>query len=71
MNSVGSYGGSGLRGVVSGCKLGCARGVGIGRKREQLLSFRNMPSFSEASSDWRMIGSLHGRGRNLRLSFAY
>ena len=48
MVSVGSYGGSGLSGVVSGCEL-CVKGKEIGRNREQLLSFRNMPSFSEAS----------------------
>ena len=40
-------------------------GSGIGRKIEQLLSFKNSPSLSDASSDWRIAGSLQGRVRSL------
>ena len=45
-------------------------GVGMGRNKEELHSLRNLPSFSEASSDWRMTGNLHGLGSILRLSLA-
>ena len=55
---------------VGECKH-VGKGEGIGRRIEQLLSLRNSPNFSEASSDWRMAGSLHGLGKILRLSFVY
>ena len=60
------YGGSGFRGGVGDVvvmRLGM--GVGNGRRIEQLLSFKNKPSFSDACSDWRIAGSLRGRVRNL------
>ena len=66
-----NYGGSGLRGLARNCKLGSGVGVGIGRSKEESLAFRNKPSFPEASSDWRITGSRHGRGINLLLSLAY
>ena len=66
------HGGSGLRGLELCVGVGeevCAR-VGRGCSIEQLLAFKNSPSFSVASSDWRIVLSLHGRGKNLRLSRA-
>ena len=67
MAKVLSYGGSGFRGVELVCVC-MGKGMGMGHKREQLLSLRNSPSLSEVSLDWRITGSLHGRGRNRRLS---
>ena len=49
-----NYGGSGFRGVEGvgvAERVGIGRRVGKGRNMEQLLSFRNNPSLSEASSD--------------------
>ena len=69
------YGGSGLRGLwlrelcVREGEGVCVR-VGKGCSMEQLLAFKNNPSFSVASSDCRIAVSLHGRGKNLRLSLA-
>ena len=39
----------------------------MGLSKEQLLSLRKVPSLSDASSDWRIAGSLHGRGMYLLL----
>ena len=44
------YGGSGFKGVELE-RVCMDKGVGMGRKREQLLSLRNRPSLSDASSD--------------------
>ena len=44
--------------------------VGKGRKMEQLLALRNIPSLSVALSDCRIEVSLQGRGMNNRLSLA-
>ena len=68
-----SHGGSGFRGVGLSefeVRVGVCACVGRGRKIEQLLAFKNNPSFSEASSDCRIAVSLHGWGKNLRLSLA-
>ena len=45
-----NYGGSGFRGVELE-RVCMGKGVGMGRKRVQLLSLRNSPSLSDASSD--------------------
>lgn len=45
-----NYGGSGFKGVKLE-RVCVGRGVGMGRKREQLLSLRNSPSLSDVSSD--------------------
>ena len=37
--------------MLRGCELVCGVGKGIGRRREQSLSLRNNPSFSEVSLD--------------------
>ena len=67
--SVCDYGGSGLRGGVRGWVLvRVGIGEGIGHRMEQLLSLRNIPSLSDASSDWRIAGNLRGRVRSLLLS---
>ena len=65
------HGGSGLRGFERGCELVSGVGKGIGRSKVESLSFKNKPSFSEASSDWRITNSHHGRGRNFLLLLAY
>ena len=68
-----SYGGSGFRGLELSelcVRVGEWAGFGKGRNIEQLLAFRNNPSFSVASSDCRMEVSLHGRGKCFRLSLA-
>ena len=64
---VRDYGGSGLSGGVGEWVVIRIMGDGIGRRMEQLLSFRNSPSLSDASSDWRIVCSLHGRVRSLLL----
>ena len=64
-------GGSGFRGVMRVKVLVSVVDVGIGRNREQLLCLRNKPSFSDASSDWKMTGNLHGRGKYRLLSLVY
>ena len=47
-----SQGGSGLRGVTGELVfVRMGMGSGMGRRIEQLLSFRNSPSLSDASSD--------------------
>ena len=66
-----SHGGSGFRGLELSeldVRVGEWASVGKGRNIEQLLAFRNNPSPSAASSDCRIAVSLHGRGKNLRLS---
>ena len=45
--------------------------VGNGLSSEQPLSLRNRLSFADASLDWRMIGSLQGRGMSFLLMWAY
>ena len=65
-------GGSGFKGVIGELSSGRVYVYGgMGRKREQLLSFRNIPSLSDASSDCRITGSLHGRGMALLLAPLY
>ena len=62
------YGGSGFSGGVGDVvMMRLSMGVGRGRRMEQLLSFKNEPSLSDVSSDWRIAGSLHGRVMNLLL----
>ena len=67
---LGIHGGSGLSIVVG--DVGGERGVGVGRglSSEQPLSLRNRLSFAEASLDWRIIGSLQGRGMSFLLVWA-
>ena len=66
-----SYGGSGLSGVIG--DVGGERGVGVGSglSSEQPVVFKNRLSFAEASLDWRMTGSLQGRGMSFLLAWAY
>ena len=61
------YGGLGFRGGDSECVVVRNVGKARGRKMEQLVSLRKSPSLSDASSDWRMVGSLRGRVRSLLL----
>ena len=62
------YGGSGLRVGVGECVLiRIIVSEGIGRRMEQLLSLRKSPNLSDASSDWSIAGSLHGRVNSLLL----
>ena len=65
-------GGSGFKGVIGELlsRRVCMCG-GMGRNREQLLSFRNIPSLSDASSDCKIAGNLHGRGMVLLLTPLY
>ena len=65
------YGGSGLRGVIGDAGGERGAGVGSGLSIEQPLSLRNRLSFAEASLDWRMTGSLQGRGMSFLLMWAY
>ena len=53
--------------------VGGERGAAVGRglRSEQPLSLRNRLSLAEASSDWRMTGSLQGRGMSFLLVWAY
>ena len=45
--------------------------VGSGLSSEQPLSLRNRLNLAEASLDWRMTGSLQGRGMSFLLMWAY
>ena len=65
------HGGSGLRGFDRGRGLVSGVGKGMGHNKEESLFFKNKPSFSEASSDWKITGSRQGRDTSFLLSLAY
>ena len=66
-----NYGGSGLSGVIGDVGGERGMGVGSGLSSEQPVCFRNRLSLAEASLDWRMAGSLQGRGMSFLLAWAY
>ena len=71
MSQRGNYGGSGFNMVVGDDGGGRGGVVGSGLSSEQPVTFRNRLNLAEASMDWRMIGSLQGRGMSFLLAWAY